>query len=368
MQYRFLLAFVLLFAWHLGYAQAPASAPDSTNRPVTTPLQVGVAEKPPYVIREPDGTFSGLSVDRWDQVADELKLEYQLKAYSEADLIEALTAGKVQVGLTPLTPSADLLHRVQFTQPYHLYEVRMAVPGGAETQLSMLLSIVFSADFLKAFLSVFCVLALIGVIIWLLEKPTNEEAFRKGFSGLGDGIWWSAITMTTVGYGDKAPVTTGGKIVTFVWVFLALVLTSLFTASVTSSLTTGLMGNGEVKLSELKTMKLGVVGGSTGEKFLQARRVDYTPYANPQDALQDVEKETIEGFLHDRTATRYYLLEQDLTSEVNLSSQQFTSGYASFLVPAGSALLTPINAVLVQKTSDLSWQEVENKYAPRAGN
>ena len=45
----------------------------------------------------------------------------------------------------------------------------------------------------------------IGIL--LFERETNEA-----FVTLGDGLWWSIVTLTTVGYGDKFPITTEGKI------------------------------------------------------------------------------------------------------------------------------------------------------------
>ena len=36
---------------------------------------------------------------------------------------------------------------------------------------------------------------------------------HQKFDSLADGLWWSAVTMATVGYGDLAPVTLGGRIV-----------------------------------------------------------------------------------------------------------------------------------------------------------
>jgi voltage-gated potassium channel Kch len=59
-----------------------------------------------------------------------------------------------------------------------------------------------------------------------------------GFASLGDALWWSAQTVTTVGYGDVVPDTWGGKVVgVFVMVF-GVASVALITALVTSSFIT----------------------------------------------------------------------------------------------------------------------------------
>lgn len=48
--------------------------------------------------------------------------------------------------------------------------------------------------------------------IFYFENSVQPEIFKSVFHSL----WWSIITLTTVGYGDMYPITTGGKIFTSV--------------------------------------------------------------------------------------------------------------------------------------------------------
>jgi voltage-gated potassium channel len=50
----------------------------------------------------------------------------------------------------------------------------------------------------------------------------------------GDAIWWAATTVTTVGYGDRFPVTTTGRTVAFVLMLVGIGLVGTVTASVAS--------------------------------------------------------------------------------------------------------------------------------------
>lgn len=57
--------------------------------------------------------------------------------------------------------------------------------------------------------------------------------FEKGKS-LFDGIWWAIETVSTVGYGDIAPLTTGGRAIGIILIFLGIGFMSMLTAAISA--------------------------------------------------------------------------------------------------------------------------------------
>ena len=68
---------------------ATAQAQEATT---TTPLLVATYECPSFVIREADGTWSGLSILLWEAVAERLDRPFE---YAELPLEELLAAAAV---------------------------------------------------------------------------------------------------------------------------------------------------------------------------------------------------------------------------------------------------------------------------------
>ena len=66
-------------------------------------------------------------------------------------------------------------------------------------------------------------------IVTVIEWGHNDF-----FTNFFDGVWWAIITFSTVGYGDKYPVTVPGQIITMFAIFGSIVLVSLFTGTFAS--------------------------------------------------------------------------------------------------------------------------------------
>ncbi len=62
------------------------------------------------------------------------------------------------------------------------------------------------------------ILYISSVGIYYFENPIQPEKFQS----IPHSLWWSVVTLTTVGYGDVYPITVGGKIFTGIIVFVGL--------------------------------------------------------------------------------------------------------------------------------------------------
>lgn len=79
--------------------------------------------------------------------------------------------------------------------------------------------------------AILAVLVLLFSSIAILEVETDPKSNIKTAE---DAVWWSYVTITTVGYGDKYPVTTEGRIIAAILMTVGVGLFGTFTAYVSS--------------------------------------------------------------------------------------------------------------------------------------
>ena len=78
-------------------------------------------------------------------------------------------------------------------------------------------------------------ISLVTILITILGSLgfyAFEFGHNNGVKTMFDSIWWAVVTMTSVGYGDIYPVTTGGRIVAIFLMFFGVLLIGLIAGSV----------------------------------------------------------------------------------------------------------------------------------------
>ncbi|GAD04533.1 cAMP-dependent Kef-type K+ transport system [Porphyromonas crevioricanis JCM 15906] len=78
------------------------------------------------------------------------------------------------------------------------------------------------------------ILAILLMIFSSIAILQVENAPNSNIQTAEDAIWWSYVTITTVGYGDKFPVTTEGRLIAMFLMTAEVGLFGTFTAYIAS--------------------------------------------------------------------------------------------------------------------------------------
>jgi len=326
---------------------------------------VGTKHAPPFAIKNDDGTWSGVSIDLWREVAAELDLKYELKEYDLVGLLNATKEGSIDVAVAALTVTAKREEGMDFTHPLHTTGLSIAVSANNQLGWFGLLQRFFSLNFLKAVMALALVLLGVGFLTWWFERKRNQSQFGgSAVHGIGSGFWWSAVTMTTVGYGDKAPVTLGGRLVAIVWMFAALILVAAFTGAIASALTVGQLEGAVSGPADLPRVRVGTVEGSTSEAYLSNRRITYRTSQTVMDGLQLLASGKIDAFVYDAPILRY-LAKTEMHGAVEALPVKFERQDYAFALPTNSPLREPLNRAILMRIGQPQWQDTLYQYLGR---
>ncbi len=332
-------------------------------------LRVGVVELPPFVIKTVDGHWEGISIDLWREVADGMGVDFELREYGSVEVLtEAVVKGDLD--LTPMAAvTAEREVLVDFSDAYYTSGSVIVVPAQKAGQDWFRIARRF---FSVAFLEVIGLLILLwliaGVAVWLFEGRRNREMFGgHPARGVAQGIWWAAVTMTTVGYGDLAPKTLGGRIVGVVWMFAAIISISGFTAAISSSLTVGELSGKVRGIHDLATARVGTVADSSAEAYLMEKGIKQVrSFGNPEEGLQSLVDKKTDAFVFQGPVVKY-LAKTELRGRVEVLPGTFDHHYVSMAVQPGSQLREPLNRALLEFIETDRWTQILKQYLGQGG-
>lgn len=344
----------------------PASAALAENSPELPDLQkkllVGTKETPPFAMKDANGQWTGISIDLWRQIAEELKLPYEWRELDQAGLLAGITDGSLDAVVANLTITPARLDKFDFTYPFYTTGLGIAVALQNENPGMAVIHQLFSWTVLKIILGVISCILIIGFSIWLMERKKNKDHFGgSAIEGVASGFWFAAVTMTTVGYGDKHPKTVGGRTVAFFWMFASIILVSVFTATITSLLTVKQLAPSVRGLDDIKKVAIGTLPYTTSEAFLQNHYISYKNYSSVIEGLNALEQGEIKAFVYDIPALRY-AIKQHFLGKLEILPENYSQENYGIALRDNSPYRKVINKVLLEKIREQQWQGILYKY------
>lgn len=352
---RLLLVFIFIanFSQIFGQEQEPKDT-----------LIVGYATAPPFII-ENEELLEGINIWLWKRVAEDLELPYKIKRMEFADMLTALKTGEIDVSINPLTITSDRIKEIGFTRSFFASHSTVAVSEKSSFQkVKQFLSSIFQMNFLRGFLLLFIILLFFGFLTWLFERKHNPNDFRPGQKGIWDGLWWSVVTLTTVGYGDKAPKTRWGKVAALGLMLSGLLFVSGLTASIASSLTVNQLTESVDSFDEFKNRPVGTVKNSSSYDFLRVHFFkDINQYNSVIPGLRDLKNQKIEAFIYDEPILKYRIRKDSTLNDLQILPIKFDVQFYAFGIRKDSmGLQREISQRILEVIETTEWEVVLAEY------
>lgn len=327
-------------------------------------LLVGYTTAPPFIIQNREA-LEGINVWLWRRVANDLDLKYKMVPMNFSSMLDSLGSGGIDISINPLTITSERNRKMLFTDSFYASNSTIVVADVSSFQkFVQFVKGFFNQNFLKGLLVLLLIIFLFGLIGWYFERKGNEEHFRTGYRGIWDGIWWSAVTLTTVGYGDKAPKTRMGKVVALILMFGGLLFISGLTASIASSLTVNQLNNNPDGFNEFKERPVGTIKNSSSNNFLKEHFFkDIQLYSGVFEGLESLRDGDVEAFMYDEPILKYRIQKDSTLRKLQVLPVKFDVQFYAFgLAKDKIELEQTISQRILEIMETQEWEVVLNEF------
>lgn len=179
--------------------------------------------------------------------------------------------------------------------------------------------------------------------------------------GIGNGIWWSVVTMTTVGYGDKAPKTIGGRFIAIIWMLFSVVFIAGFIANITASLTISEL-RGKVRgFNDLYNARVGAIEQSEAANYLSKNGIASISFESVKHGLNAVAGKNIDAFVLNEHLLKY-AVKKDFQGKVQVLPGIYDEYFVAMALKKDNALRKKINTALLKLMKTEKWYDILNRY------
>ncbi len=328
-----------------------------------TPFVVGTKIAAPFSMQDDTGAWTGLSIELWQAIAVKLGRPTEFKSFKTADdVVKAAADGTIDAGVTATSITGEREKIVDFSHPFYKSGLAIAVSNRNTSGLIDIFKALISPAFLTTVGGLFGLLLITGAIMWLVERKQNWDQFKRDpAAGIGDGFWWAAVTMTTVGYGDKAPVTFLGRFIAVIWMFAALIITAVFTAQLASSLTVNKISGPVTSIKDLPGARVGVVTKASSNNYFKRRYIQTIGMDDIEQGLRALDEGTIEAFVHDEPILKFQVL-KGYQGRLNILPNVFEVQDYGIVLPPNSPDREGINQAVLDVMGSPAWRATREKY------
>lgn len=347
----------------LAVAGSAAASADTTGRdadgaPGST-IKVGIKPLDPFVTRNGD-QYQGFSIDLWNEIARRNSWQTNYVWHDALPpLLKDVQTSTVDVGIAGITITKDREQVLDFSYPMFSAGLEvMTTPRGSSPTWTSELASLLTAGVGRYLLALLTALIIAGHLVWLATRRRTQLGY---LAGVGEGIYKAAGLGLVGDYGVADPKRPLGRAAAVMWTIIGVSFVSLFTAALTSQLTTRNIENKITGVQDLSGAKVATVTGSSAAGYLNAHAITFTSVGTINDAYRQLDSGRIDALVFDAPVLQHHIKLTHSTNEILVGGILARENYGIAL-PTGSPLRKNINETLLDITADGTYDELYSKY------
>jgi len=328
----------------------------------TPTLKVAIKNVAPFVFDE-GGEKVGFSIDLWQALVKETGILYEfVEVTSVTEQIDAVESGEVDVAIAAISMTASREGIIDFSHPYFDAGLQIMTRNDRFLSLGSLFAVLFSSEVMSALVVLIIVIIIFGHLVWLFERRTNPHFQHGYFRGVWEGIWWSAVTVTTVGYGDRTPSAVLGRLLALIWMFAGLFILANFTATITTQLTLNELRSEINGTEDLRNKKIATVASSSATEYLRENNLSYVGVLEIEEAYEMLRLEQIDVIISDAPVLRYYLATGEYRHDFQIVGNLINKETYGIALPQNSPYEDELNQALLRLYENGTYDTVYDKW------
>lgn len=324
--------------------------------PADDVLLVATKSSPPFSFRGEDGEWTGISIELWRQLAEELELDYEFREATLAEMLDGVETGTFDAAVAAITVTAERHERVDFCHPHHTTGFGVAVSARHGTDTWVLVRRILSPRLLLIVGLMIAVVLGCGLLFWRFERRDNESMFGgERRRGIGMGVWWSTILL--FGHKGIVPVSIGGRLLAAASMIASILLLSTITGVIASVLTVRQLDTGISRITDLKHLRVATIAASTSAEFLDQRRIGHAEYDTVEEAIAAVDEGRADAIVYDEALLKF-LAAGPAEGRIEVLPVTFGLQEYAIALRLDSPLRKPLNEELLRFRATDPWNDL----------
>ncbi|XP_058213812.1 glutamate receptor 3.2 isoform X1 [Rhododendron vialii] len=204
---------------------------------------------------------------------------------------------------------------------------------------------------------------IVGAVVWILEHRINDEFRGPPRKQLMTILWFSFSTMFFAH--RENTVSTLGRMILIIWLFVVLIINSSYTASLTSILTVQQLASNIKGIDTLiaSNVPIGFQVGSFAENYMSEElgisKSRLVALGSPEEYAMALEKGTVAAVVDERPYIELFL---STYCKFSVVGQEFTKSGWGFAFPRDSPLAIDMSTAILALSENGELQKIHDKW------